>query len=112
MTGADIYNRALLSLGYADTQTLKSKSLVAVNQVYDELYNSAYGEYKPLKALSNEINLPERIATNALVFGVAEKLALGEGDGELQQYFAKLYDRAKARITVVDKVVDVFGGIV
>ena len=112
MTGADVYNKALLSLGYSDSQALKNKSLVVINQVYDELFNSAYGEYLPIKSLGGEINLPERITANAMVYGVAEKLALGEGDGELQQYFARSYDRAKARITVVEKVTDAYGGVV
>lgn len=110
MTGADVYNKALLSLGYSDSQALKNKGLVVINQVYDELFNSSYEKYTPIKSLGENINLPERIVSNAMVYGVAEKLALGEGDGELQQYFAKSYDRAKARITVADKVVDVFGG--
>ncbi len=110
MTGVEIYNRALTSLGYSDSQVLKNKGLVATNQVYDDLYHSVFGEYKPLRALSDEVALPERIVLNAMVYGVAEKLALGEGDGELQQYFAKAYDRAKARITVTEQIKDVFGG--
>lgn len=112
MTGAEIYNKALLSLGYSDSQALKNKGLVVINQVYDELYNSTYGEYVPIKSLGGDVKVPERIASNAMVFGVAEKLALGEGDGELQQYFAKSFDRAKARITVVQKVKDTYGGVV
>lgn len=111
MTGVEVYNKALTSLGYRDSQTFKNKGLVAINQVYDDLYNAVFGEYKPIRALSNEIIIPEKIVSNAMVYGVAEKIALGEGDGELQQYFAKLYDRAKARITVIDKVEDVFGGV-
>ncbi len=110
MTGADIYSRALISLGYQDDQTLKNKCLIVINQVYDDLYLAEYGEYKPLSALNDTVSLPERIASPTMVYGVAEKLALGEGDGELQQYFAKAYDRARARITVVDSVKDVLGG--
>lgn len=109
MTGWDVYNRALASLGYKDSQVFKNKALVIINQVYDDLYISKHGKYLPLRALNEEINLPERII-NAMVYGTAEKMALGEGDGELQQYFAKAYDRAKARITVADSVKDVFGG--
>jgi hypothetical protein len=109
MTGTDVYNKALISLGYRDSQVLKNKCLVVANQVYDDLYNKTFGEHKPLTALKENINIPEKFL-NAMVYGVAEKLALGEGDGELQQYFAKAYDRARARITTVDKVKDVYGG--
>ena len=112
MTGVEVYNRAVVSLGYSDSQVLKNKCLVAINQVYDDLYCKVYGDYKPLTALNEKINLPDRSVIGAMVYGVAEKLALGEGDGELQQYFAKAYDRAKAKITVADKVKDVYGGIV
>ena len=110
MTGTEVYSKALVSLGYSDSQVLKNKALISTNQVYDDLYDRTFGEYKPLRVLSDKIILPERIVLNAMVYGVAEKLALGEGDGELQQYFAKAYDRAKAKITIVDKVEDVFGG--
>ena len=111
MTGVDVYNRAITSLGYSDSQVLKNKCLVVINQVYEDLYHLVYGEYKPLMALNEKINFPDRVVLNAMVYGVAEKLALGEGDGELQQYFAKAYDKAKAKITVVDTVTDVFGGM-
>lgn len=110
MTGTEVYNLAITSLGFSDAQILRNKSLVIINQVYDELYLPEYGEYKPLTVLNDEVSLPDRIVSPIMVYGVAEKLALGEGDGELQQYFRLSYDKAKARITVVDRVKDVFGG--
>ena len=110
MTGSEVYTRAVVSLGYKTSPILQEKSIVIINQVYDDLSFCIEGEYTPINTLSDKINLPETVASNAMVYGVAEKLALGEGDGELQQYFARAYDRAKARITVIDQIVDVFGG--
>ena len=108
MTGTDIYNRALASLGYADDKVFKNKAVVVINQIYDLLFPTIEGiDYTPIKSLGDKVNLPERVASSALVYGVAERLALGEGDGELQQYFALQFDRAKARINRIDKVADV-----
>ena len=111
MTAKDIYDRAITSLGYADDQVFKKKAVVIINQVYDELHNSLpHIEYKPIKLLNDDVNLPNRVCTGAFVYGVAERIALGEGDGENQQYFARQFDRAKAKIVIVDRVKDVFGG--
>lgn len=105
MTGAEVYSRALTSLGYADDQIFKNKAVVVINQIYDDLYPTVEGiEYKPIRSLGDRVNLPERVLSGAMVYGVAERLALGEGDGELQQYFALQFDRAKARLNRVDKV--------
>lgn len=107
MTAKDIYLRALISLGYADDQVFKNKAVVIINQVYDELYNSLpHIEYLPIVSLNDEVNYPPRICMGAMVYGVAERLALGEGDGEKQQYFAMQFDRAKAKIVIIDSVQD------
>ena len=109
MTGKDVYERALQSLGYTDDQALKNKAVTVVNQVYDRLHSAtgASTEWKPINGLSDEINLPDRVCAVTMVYGVAERLALGEGDGELQQYFAAQFDHALARINTVDSVQDV-----
>lgn len=105
MTGIEIYNRAIASLGYADDQVFKNKAVLVINQIYDLLYPAVEGiEYKPIKSLGDRVNLPERVTAGAMVYGVAERLALGEGDGELQQYFALQFDRAKARLNRVGTV--------
>lgn len=107
MTGKDVYERAITSLGYTDSQVFKNKAVVAINQIYDLLHPLAgQGEYRPLSSLGDVVNLTDRAASGALVYGVAERLALGEADGELQQYFAKQFDRARARLNAVDRIVD------
>ncbi len=107
MTGKEIYEKALDSLGYTDDQVFKNRAVVVINQIYDLLYPLAgKGEYKPIASLGDTIHLTNRAASGAMVYGVAERLALGESDGELQQYFAKQFDRARARLNIVDRVVD------
>ena len=108
MTGKDVYERAITSLGYADSQVLKNKALNAINQVYDTLWPIGGAlAIRPLKSLGDEINLDERITAGVMVYGVAERLALGEGDGELQQYFGRRFDAARGRINRIDSVDDV-----
>lgn len=105
MTGKDIYSRAIISLGYEDDQTFKDKAVVVINQVYDELlYAFPNAERKPIKNLNEDINLPETVCFNVAVYGVAERLALGTGDGELQQYFARRYEVAKSKLSFNDTV--------
>ena len=106
MIAKDIYDKALITLGYADSQVFKDRAVVVINQVYDDLSGVLeIEEYAPIKNLSSTVNLPDKICNNAMVFGVAEKLALGQGDGEQQQYYAIKYDQARIKITRTDKVV-------
>lgn len=107
MIAKDIYDKALITLGYTDDQVFKDRAVVVINQVYDDLSEIAGVEYAPIKSLSSAVNLPDRICNNAMVFGVAEKLALGQGDGEHQQYYAVKYDQARLKLSRNNKVVTV-----
>lgn len=108
MTGKDIYLRAIISLGFEDDQTFKNKAVVVINQVYEDLLSSFPDiERKPINNLNEAINLPETVCMTAMVYGVAERLAVGTGDGELQQYFSAQYHRSRARISRTDRVYDV-----
>ncbi len=104
----DIYKAALQLLGYADIQNFKERAVVIINQIYFDLFQIVgSGEFVPVKTLSDNVNLPERVIRKAMFYGVAEQLALGEGDGELQQYFAVKYDRERRGINRTDAVVDI-----
>lgn len=108
MTGTEIYEKAIVSLGYSDDPVFKRRAVVCLNQIYEELFAIVgTGEFKPIKNLSESLTLPDKVSGGAAVYGLAERLALGEGDGELQQYFARQYDRAKARLNKTDRVDDV-----
>lgn len=104
MTGQDIYKKALDSLGYTDDSAIQRKALTVLTQIYDELFDaSGETEYNPPSSLGAEIKAKPRL-TNAYIYGVASRLALGEGDGELQQYFLMEYRSAKAKLTRIEKV--------
>lgn len=109
MTGREVYNTALSHLGYTDNPTTQRRATLILNKVYYDLHRIIYGaeEFVPIKSLSDSIDLPQKVIISAMVSGVAESLALGEGDGELQQYFALDYDRGKAKLNTNDKIHDV-----
>lgn len=112
MTGKEVYNLALNNLGYQDNANIKGRILTIINRVYLDLHRLVYGnaKFKPIDSLGDTVDLPQKIIISAMSSGVAERIALGEGDGELQQYYALDYEKQKARINRQDKIIDVFSG--
>lgn len=112
MTAKDIYKTALSLLGYTDSANFQRRAVAIVNKVYFELFiifNSAE-DFKPIVTLEEQVNLPQVAASTAMPLGVASMLALGEGDGELQQYFALDYDRARKRFNKKENIKSVYEG--
>lgn len=112
MTAKDIYKTALSLLGYIDGPNFQRRAVSIVNKVYFELFiifNSAE-DFKPVGTLEEQINLPQAALSSAMPLGVASLLALGEGDGELQQYFALDYDRARKRFNKKENIKSVYEG--
>lgn len=105
MTGNYVFNCAMDLLGYTEDQSITRSAITYVNKVYMELHRMAYPteKFKPIELLTNEIRLPIAMVL-IMPSGIAALIALGRGDGELQQYFALDYDRAKARFNTIDKV--------
>jgi hypothetical protein len=106
MSGNDVFNSAMDLLAYNVDSGITRSALTYVNKVYADLYRIAHPrkEFEPLKQLIDDLDLPVNYVVSVAPLGVAELIALGRGDGELQQYFALDYDRAKARLNVIDKV--------
>lgn len=109
MTGKEVFNMAMENLGYSENPSILSRAKSIINKVYYDLHRIINGnsDFKPLESLSETVNLPLKTIISAMVSGVAERIALGEGDGELQQYFALDYDREKAKLNTQDKIHDV-----
>ncbi len=110
MTAKAVYLNALAFLGYSDNPNFKSRAIGIINNVYLDLWRivKPSEEFEALEELANKIDLPDKVILSAMISGVAEKLALSEGDGELQQYFALDYDRNKAKLNTEDQVQDIF----
>ena len=109
MTAKNVYTIALGLLGYTDNADFQRKAVTIINKVYFDLHRICNGtkDFEPIKSLNEALSLPDKVLLSVMPLGVAEMLALGEGDGELQQYFANDYDRGKARLNVIDTIQDV-----
>ena len=109
MTAKDVYTIALGLLGYTDNPDFQRKAVPITNKVYLDLHRICNGteDFEPIKTLNEALDLPDKALRSVMPSGVAEMLALGEGDGELQQYFANDYDRGKAKINSIDTIQDV-----
>jgi hypothetical protein len=106
-TAKSVYDTALSLLGYTDNQIFQQRAVAVFNKVYYELHRAISGEeFEPISSLSEVLKLPKKILIYTMPLGVAEMLALGEGDGEMQQYFAAAYERAKAKLNRTEEVVD------
>ena len=106
-TAKEVYDTALSLLGYTDNQATQQRAVAVFNKVYYELHRAISGEeFKPISSLSEVLYLPKKLLIYTMTLCVAEMLALGEGDGEMQQYFAAAYERAKAKLNRTEAVVD------
>lgn len=104
MTGNEIYEQALMRLGYTDAPQLRARALPAINHIYADLrYCLSQESFSPLKALGDEILLPERAVYDIMPSGVAAFIAQGEADGELQQLWISIYNRKRAAMTRFEK---------
>ncbi|MBR7070916.1 MAG: hypothetical protein IKI29_01960 [Clostridia bacterium] len=115
MTGNEILNRALLLLGYSDSQgnisaeqRIKSRALSVLNAVYADLFYTVHEDgFVPLVSLSDPIQLPEKMLFDIMPYGVASFLAMSESDGDNQQVFTVLYNQKRAGINQKTMISDV-----
>lgn len=106
MTGNYVFISAMELLGYEQDSGITKNAITYVNKVYADLFRIAHPnkEFKAIEELTEKLDLPLDMITSAMPLGVAELIALGRGDGELQQYYALDYDRVKRRYNVIDSV--------
>ena len=108
MKAKQVYENAMALLGYAETPQFQRRAIPIINQAMFDLFGvmPVGTKFKPITTLSEEITMPDNVVQGVLPLGVAEKLALAEGDGELQQYFAMAYDNAKKRLNTTRTIID------
>jgi hypothetical protein len=109
MTAKDVYAIALGLLGYTDNPEFQRRAVPIFNKVYFDLYRICNGtkDFAAIRSLNEKLSLPDNVLLTVMPSGIAEMIALGEGDGELQQYFAADYDRLRARLSKTDKIENV-----
>lgn len=110
MKAKEIYDLAMSLLGYSENTVIQKRSVPIINKIYLEMFTvfkKPNEEFVSIKSLGDSINLPDDVLTVVMPLGVAAGIAVGEGDGELQQYFAYEYDRARKRYGQISTVKDV-----
>lgn len=119
MTGRELFNKAMILLGYTDSDgsvqmsdRINSRALTCVNQVYADLFYASYSgrAFSPLTNLSGVVELPERILNEVAPYGVASFIAQSEGDGENNQIFIALFNKKRNLLTHFEKIKDEFWG--
>ncbi len=112
MTAREIYNKAMTMLGYFGSEGISGdtefsrKGITAINLVIADLWPKvSTDECQQIKALSEEIKLPEKILADVMPYGVAMFLAQSEGDGDSQQMYAVLYNRKRIGVNSIGTVI-------
>ena len=105
-TGQEVWQRAMLLLGYTDEfgdvdgrqgADLLRRGCAVVNQIYADLwFGEQEGEFLPLSSLQDSVRLQTRVREDVMPYGVAMMLADLAGDGESQARFAALYSMKRA----------------
>lgn len=109
MTGLNLFDEGMKLLGYVNDsgvsgrEEMLKKALPLINRVYSDLYYSfeaVPGEadgFKPLTAISQEIQLSSAVLNDVAPYGMAMYLAQSESDADNQALYASLYNQKKTR---------------
>lgn len=99
MTGYDIYESAMMLLGYvradgvlSEDEGIKQRAVFAINAISADI-----GLKKTIKNLTEEL-CEEKGCLDAMTYGVCMLLSLGEEDHEKNLAFAKIYNAKRAAV--------------
>ena len=112
MTASELLNNTLKMLGYSEAngnielpQRIRNRAGVAVNLVYEDLWGICNTEpFEPIKSLTDEIKLPEKVLNSTFLYGLAMHIAAAENDGDQNQTYAHLYNSKRAGLTRFEKI--------
>ncbi|MBQ7128394.1 MAG: hypothetical protein IJO19_00205 [Clostridia bacterium] len=92
----------------SEIEVIDKTAVRIINNIYKELFFKINTSgFSPINTLDDYIKLPEDIIYLCLVPGVAAKLAFDYGDGNLQAYFANLYNQGLNQFNTQTQVEDV-----
>lgn len=78
----------------SEIEVIDKTAVRIINSIYKEIFFKINDEgFKPIVTVDDDIELPEDLIYLCLVPGIAAKLAFDYGDGNLQSYFANLYNQ-------------------
>lgn len=114
MTARDMIKNALKLLGYTEANgnselpsRIINRAVPLINIIYSELSHiEDVSDYEPIKTLTDELKLSERVLSEVMPAGLAMLIATGEGDGVEQQLWTDIYNRKKAILTRIEERAD------
>ena len=99
MTGYDVYESAMMLLGYvradgslSEDDGIKQRAVFAINAIAADI-----GLQKTIKNLTEELCAEKRFL-DAMAYGVGMLLSLGEEDSEKNETFSKIYSAKRATL--------------
>ena len=113
MTGAQMLDKALVMLGYSNTNgnlisRIKDRSLTFINLVYSDIwYILKEEDFTPLSTLKDKIDLTDRVLQDVFPYGLCMFIAQSESDSDNQALWTNLYNQKRTSLTRLDTVKDV-----
>ena len=103
MNGKQLFERAMLLLGYVDTNGdvlvdtgLQKRAVAIINQIAADLHHDDSTAPEPIVRLDQTVAV-DKHAAEAMPYGVAMLLAQTHGDADGQAVFATIYNRKRAK---------------
>ena len=110
MTAANIFSKAISLIGYtgdSHIESIKQRAIPLINAAYIDVCRAKNIEFTPIKAMSDELLIDEKLALDVLVYGLAMFIAQSEGDDEISAFFCDLYNRKRGSLATSDRIIDV-----
>lgn len=110
MTAANIFLRAISLIGYtgdSHIESIKQRAIPLINAAYIDVCRAKNIEFTPIKSMSDELLIDEKLALDVLVYGLAMFIAQSEGDDEISAFFCDLYNRKRGSLATSDRIIDV-----
>jgi len=104
-TVKEVLDRAIELLGYTDRYGMSDSeqfgatfktAITAVNTVISDLSRCEHITYVPVTSIDDTVTLSQVSIDDILPYGVAQWLAMIDGDGTNQQMFAFMYNQKRA----------------
>ena len=83
-------------------------ALTLINAVYSDLSRICGCRFAAVASLSEKVDLPAEVLSEALVYGLAMHIAAVLGDSGAQEYFAGLYNGKRLSLSRVEAMHDIF----
>ena len=106
MTAKNLLDIAVMNLGYRKSDDVYEVAVTFINQVCADICTTMGKTYYPIHSLADRVCLPDQVASNVAVYGLAMYLALYRGDGDKNQFYSALYSQKRRLLSSSSSIVD------